>query len=138
MTMAKRWLLKTEPGTYSWSDLVRDKRTMWDGVRNHQAANNLRAMQKGDLAFIYHSVSDKTVVGVAKVVRSAHRDPTAKEGDWVVVDVAPVTALPRPVTLAEIKADPRLKDMRLVRQGRLSVSSVSAAEWKEVERLARK
>lgn len=130
------WLMKTEPSTFSWDDLVRDGKTLWDGVRNHQAANAMRAMKKGDLVLIYHSVTDKTVVGVAKVTKEAFPDPTAKEGNWVVVEVRPVRAFPRPVTLVEVKATPALADMRLVKQSRLSVTPVTAKEWRVIERMS--
>lgn len=131
------WILKTEPSTYSWSDLVREKRTAWTGVRNYAAAKNLRAMKAGDLAFIYHSGDDKAAVGVAKVVRAAYQDPTTKEA-WVAVDVAPVKALASPVTLAMMKADKALAGMTMVRQGRLSVSPVTAVEWKRILTLGAK
>jgi predicted RNA-binding protein with PUA-like domain len=126
------WLLKTEPETYSWETLLRRKKGVWDGVRNYAARNNLRAMRKGDLCLIYHSGATKDVVGIAKIVRTAYQDPTTEDTAWVAVDVAPVKALARPVTLAEIKAIPALADMALVRRGRLSVSPVTAAEWKRI------
>ena len=133
-----RWLVKSEPDSYSWSDLVRDKKTAWTGVRNFQARKNLQSMKKGDLVLFYHSVTDKAVVGVAKVVKEAYPDPTAKtgEGDWACVDLAPVKALKRPVTLDEIKADKALAEMKLVRQGRLSVTPVTASEFQKILKLA--
>lgn len=131
------WLLKTEPETYSWDDLVRDKRTHWDGVRNYLARNNLAAMKKGDLAFLYHSVGPRDAVGIVEVVKEAYPDPTASDPRWVCVDVVPKKALPRPVTLAEIKANPRLSEMKLVKMSRLSVSPVTKEEWDEVLRMAK-
>ncbi len=126
------WLVKQEPEKYPWAQFVKDKGTLWDGVRNYQARNNLRAMRKGDLVLFYHSVSEKAVVGVAKVTREAYPDPTATKGDWSVVDLKPDQALPTPVTLAQIKAEPKLAGMGLLKQSRLSVSPVSAAEFKRV------
>ena len=123
------WLIKSEPGTYSWSDLERDKETLWDGVRNYQARNNLKAMQVGDLCLYYHSVNEKQVVGVAKVVKTYYPDPTAKEGDWVVVDVVPEQKLKNPVTLAQVKGEERLSEMVLVRNSRLSVQPVKKEEF---------
>jgi len=126
------WLVKQEPEAYSWSDFVKDGRTAWTGVRNFQARNNLRAMKKGDVVFFYHSVSDKAVIGLARVDRENYPDPTAKEGDWSVVDLVPVKALKRPVTLDQIKADKVLQNMKLVRQSRLSVTSVTDAEFERL------
>ncbi len=126
------FLVKSEPNTYSWADLVRDKKTMWEGVRNYTARNNLRAMKRGDLLLFYHSMVGKDVVGVAKVVKTAYLDPTAKEGDWSVVDVAPVKVLSQPVTLAQIKGDSRLADIALVKQSRLSVVALSAAHFRRI------
>src|SRR5580698_943538 len=116
------WLVKSEPEAYSWSQLVKDGRTAWTGVRNYAARNNLRAMKKGDLVFFYHSVEEKSAVGLARVEKEAYSDPTADEGDWSAVDLVPVKALVKPVTLAQIKADKILCEMPLVRIGRLSVS----------------
>jgi predicted RNA-binding protein with PUA-like domain len=124
------WLIKTEPGSWSWDDQVRDKVTQWDGVRNHQAANNLKAMKKGDLAFFYHSVNEKQVVGVVEVVKEVYPDPKDKSGRFVMVDVKAVKPFAKPVTLADIKAEPRLRDIGLVRQSRLSVMPIGAAEWR--------
>jgi predicted RNA-binding protein with PUA-like domain len=121
------WLMKSEPESYSWSDLVRDGGTEWDGVRNNAARLHLRAMKKGDEAFFYHSMSDKAVVGIMRITREAQPDP--KDRDWVSVGVEPVKALERPVTLAEIKAEPRLAKMELIRQSRLSVAPVRDDEW---------
>ncbi|MGF1608139.1 MAG: EVE domain-containing protein [Kiloniellales bacterium] len=126
------WLIKTEPGSWSWDDQVRDKVTQWDGVRNHQAASNLKAMKKGDLALFYHSVNEKQVVGVVEVVKEAHPDPKDKSGRFVMVDVKAVKPFNKPVTLADIKAEPRLKDIALVRQSRLSVMPIGATEWRQI------
>jgi len=129
------WLMKSEPESYSWSDLVRDGGTEWDGVRNNAARLHLKAMKKGDEAFFYHSMSDKAVVGVMRIAREAQPDP--KDNDWVSVRVEPVKALNHPVTLAEIKTEPRLSKMELIRQSRLSVAPVRDEEWKVVLDLAR-
>ena len=125
------WLLKSEPHAWSWDQQRREGRkgAEWDGVRNFQARNNMRAMKNGDLGFFYHSGEDKAVVGIVKVVKEAHPDSTDGSGFWDCVDVAAVTELPKPVTLAEIKANPRLKDMVLARVSRLSVQPVSSQEW---------
>ena len=133
--MKRYWLVKQEPSAYSWDDFVRDGRTSWTGVRNFTARNNLRAMQEGDEVFFYHSVVGKAVVGVAKVVRAAYADPTAKEGDWSAVDLVPVKPLARPVTLDEIKAQPPLKEIALVRLSRLSVQPLEEPEFREIVRL---
>jgi len=128
------WLMKSEPAAWSWEDQKKGGRkgAEWDGVRNFQARNNMRAMKKGDLAFFYHSVGEKACVGIVKVVAEAHPDSTDGTGQWECVDVAAVTGLPRPVSLVEIKATPQLKDMVLVKNSRLSVQPVTAAEWKKV------
>jgi predicted RNA-binding protein with PUA-like domain len=131
-----RWLMKSEPESYGWADLVRDGGTEWDGVRNNAARLHLKAMRAGDEAFFYHSMSDKAVVGIMRITREAKPDP--KDADWVSVRVEPVKPLPRPVTLAEIKAEPRLAKMELIRQSRLSVAPVRPEEWKVVLELARK
>lgn len=124
------WLMKSEPAAYSWDDLVRDKGTEWDGVRNNAATLHLKAMQPGDQAFLYHSMTDKAVVGIMEITRAAKPDAKAQEGErWVSVAVKPVKKLPRPVTLAEVKAEPKLKDMELIRQSRLSVAPVRPEEW---------
>jgi predicted RNA-binding protein with PUA-like domain len=130
------WLMKSEPESYSWGNLVRDKGTEWDGVRNNAARLHLKAMNVGDEAFFYHSMSDKAVVGIMRVTRAAQPDP--KDAGWVSVRVEPVKALPRPVTLGEIKAEPRLSKMELIRQSRLSVAPVRDEEWKAVLELAEK
>jgi predicted RNA-binding protein with PUA-like domain len=131
------WLVKQEPSAYSWANLVADGKTAWTGVRNYTARNNLRAMRKGDAVFFYHSVEGKEIVGLAKVVREAYPDPTAKEGDWSAVDLAPEKALARPVTLDEIKRNPKLKQMALLRLSRLSVQPVTSVEFQEILRMAR-
>jgi len=128
------WLMKSEPESYGWSDLVRDRATEWDGVSNNAARLHLRAMKAGDEAFFYHSMSDKAVVGIMRVTRGAEPDPKAPA--WVRVRVEPVRPLPRPVTLAEIKAEPRLARMELIRQSRLSVAPVTDEEWKVVLEMA--
>ena len=128
------WLMKSEPGTYSWSDLVRDGSTEWDGVRAPAARLHLKAMKRGDEAYFYHSGNERSVIGVMRVTREAAPDP--KDPDWVSVAVEPVRELARPVTLKQVKADPRLGKMELVRQSRLSVSPVRDEEWKAVLELA--
>ena len=134
--MKKFWLVKQEPASYSWSDFTMDKGTSWTGVRNYTARNNLRGMGKGDEVFFYHSGDEKSVVGLAKVKQTAYADPTATEGDWSAVDLAPVKRLARPVTLAAIKANPRLQEMKLVRQSRLSVMPVTPAEFRIILKMA--
>src|ERR1051325_2476730 len=130
------WLVKSEPGSYSWSDLVKDGRTAWTGVRNFAARNHLRAMANGDLVLFYHSGEGKEIVGLARMVKAAYPDPTAKEGDWSCVDLAPVKPVKTPVALAAMKADKALKDLKLLRQGRLSVSPVSAQGFGRLMELA--
>ena len=134
--MKSFWLVKQEPSSYSWSDLVADRETSWTGVRNFAARNNLRKMQQDDEILFYHSGDEKAVVGIAKVTRTDYPDPTAKEGDWSTVDLAAVTPLSRPVTLHEIKGNPRLKRIPLVRQARLSVMPLSEAEFREIVNMA--
>ena len=128
------WLMKSEPGAWSWAEQKKEgpKGAEWDGVRNYQARNNMRAMKMGDLAFFYHSIGEKACVGIVKVVVEAHPDTTDTTGKWECVDVAAVADLPRPVSLDEIKAAPGLQDMVLVNNSRLSVQPVTAAEWKAV------
>ena len=133
--MKKFWLVKEEPSVYAWADFVRDGRTSWTGVRNFTARNNLRAMQEGDEVLYYHSVSDKAVIGTALVARAAYPDTTAEEGDWSAVDLIPGKPLGRPVSLEEIKQNPRLKEMALLRLSRLSVQPVSEAEFREILRM---
>ena len=129
-----RWLMKSEPESYGWDDLVRDKGTEWDGVRNNAARLHLKAMKKGDEAFFYHSMSDKAVVGIMRITREAQPDP--KDNYWMSVRVEPVEPLARPVTLAEIKAEPRLAKMELIRQSRLSVAPVRDDEWAVILKMA--
>jgi len=134
--MKNFWLVKQEPSAYSWSDLVKDGLTSWTGVRNYTARNNLRAMRKGDEVLFYHSVSEKAVVGICRVQRTAYSDSTAKEGDWSAVDLVPKSGLLRPVTLEEIRANRKLGDISLVRLSRLSVQPLKAAEFAEIIRMA--
>jgi len=129
------WLVKSEPETYAWADLVRDKRTDWTGVRNYAARLHLKAMAVGDQVFVYHSGDAKSVVGIAKVTKAAFPDTTADEEGWVAVELAAVAPFKQPVTLAEIKADAALKGMTFVRQGRLSVSPVTPAEFSRLKKL---
>ena len=126
------WLVKQEPSSYSWSDLVADGETSWTGVRNFTARNNLRKMRKTDEVLFYHSGEEKAVVGIAKVMRTAYPDPTAKEGDWSTVDLAAVKPLARPVTLREIKGNSRLRGIPLIRQLRLSVMPLAEPEFREI------
>ena len=126
------WLLKTEPETFSWDNLEKEKTSMWDGVRNFQARNNLRKMEKGDIAFFYHSGKIPGIVGIAEVVKEHYPDPTAIEGDWSVIEVKPVRKLKRTITLQEIKQNEALKNMFLVRNTRLSVQPVMPEEFKFV------
>ncbi len=128
----KYWLMKSEPSAYSWDQLVKDKRTSWSGVRNHQASNNMKAMQLGDRAFFYHSNEGLAVVGIMEIAKLYHPDPSDAAGKFGMVDVKPVTAMKTPVTMAEIKKTPKLKDMVLVKNSRLSVQPVTAEEWKLV------
>lgn len=128
------WIMKSEPESYSWTDLVRDGGTEWDGVRNNAARLHLKAMKPGDEALFYHSMSDKAVVGIMRITREAAPDP--RDADWVSVRVEPVRTLDRPVTLAEIKAEPSLAKMELIRQSRLSVAPVRDEEWAKVLEMA--
>lgn len=130
------WLAKSEPEAYSWAQFVKDGKTAWTGVRNFQARNNLRAMKKGDPVFFYHSVSDKQVVGLARVAKEFYPDATAEEGDWSCVDLEPVKPLKNPVTLETIKADAVLKEMPLVRQSRLSVTPLTKPQAERLLKLA--
>jgi predicted RNA-binding protein with PUA-like domain len=130
------WLVKQEPEAYAWDRFVQDGRTAWTGVRNFQARNNLRAMKANDRVLYYHSVTGKEIVGVAKVAKESYPDPTAEGGDWSVVDLVPVKALKQAVTLEAIKADPELAEIPLVRQSRLSVTPMTAAQFKRVLELA--
>ena len=123
------WLLKSDPDSYPWRRMAADGRTAWDGVRNHQAANNLKAMRAGDRAFFYHSQADKAIVGIVEIVEEYHPDPSDASGRFGMVEVEAVGPLPAPVTLAQVKAEPRLKDLALVRHTRLSVMPIDAPSW---------
>lgn len=128
--MAKRyWLMKSEPDAYGWNDLVKEGEGTWDGVRNHRAANNLRAMEVGDEAFFYHSNIGKEIVGIATISVAGLIDPSDPAGKWAAVKVKPVRKLKRPITLAQIKADPKLAEMEMIRLSRLSVAEVTGEEW---------
>src|SRR4051812_206905 len=131
-TTPRHWLIKSEPNNYAYQQLAQDKRTRWDGVRNFEARNNLRAMKEGDLALFYHSTIGKEVVGVARVVREAYPDPTAPGEDWSVVDIAPAFALKKPVNLETMKADPSLKGLQLITRGRLSVVPVTEPHFQRI------
>lgn len=126
------WLIKSEPFKYSWEQFEKDGRTFWDGVRNYAARNNLKAMKVGDLAFFYHSNEGLEIVGIAEVAMEHYQDPTSDEDTWVAVDFKPLRKLKKPVALKDIKADPQLQQMALLRLGRLSVQPVTEAEWKRV------
>ena len=139
MSSSKFWLMKTEPSTFSWDDLVRDKRTKWDGVRNYQARNNMMAMKKGDKVLIYHSVTGKACVGIAEVAKEHYPEPTPKgtKGDWVLVDLVPVKKLKNPVTLEEIKQTKSLAEIKLIKQSRLSVMPLSKNEFETIVKMGR-
>jgi len=130
------WLVKSEPDVYSWDQLVKDKGTFWDGVRNYAARNNLRAMKKGDEVLYYHSTGATEIVDIAKVVKESYQDPTTDEEAWLAVDIKPERKLKHSVTLVQVKADKRLAIMDLVRLGRLSVQTVKDDEWKVIMELA--
>lgn len=130
------WLMKSEPGAYSWDDLVRDGSTYWDGVRNYQAANNMKKMKKGEKAFLYHSVTEKQIVGVMEVTREYYPDHTDASGRFGMVDVKPLTPVTRFVTLAQIKTESKLVDLALVRQSRLSVLPIAATHWRILCKMA--
>ena len=134
---ARYWLIKSEPAAYGWDDLVRDGETLWDGVRNHRAAMNLRAMQEGESAFFYHSVTGKEIVGVVTISEAGLTDPKDPDGKWPAVRIRPLAALERPVTLAEIKSDKALAEIELVRQSRLSVAEIRPAEWDKICSMAK-
>lgn len=125
-------LVKSEPGTYSFADLMRDEKTVWDGIRNPTARNNLRQMTKGDLVLFYHTGNEKQIVGIAKVVKPAYPDPSADEGDWLALDLAPVKALAKPITLAQIKSDKKLLHLPLVKMSRLSVMPIGPVEFEYI------
>ncbi|MCB1538107.1 MAG: EVE domain-containing protein [Rhodospirillales bacterium] len=129
---ARYWLIKSEPAIWSWDRQVKKGTTHWDGVRNHQAAANLRAMQKGDRAFFYHSNEGREIVGIVEIARTAYPDPSDETGKFVMVDVRALAPLPKPVTLADIKADKKLANMALVRLSRLSVQPVTESEWARI------
>jgi predicted RNA-binding protein with PUA-like domain len=131
-----QWLVKSEPEAYSWLTLVKDGQTAWTGVRNFAARNNLRAMKTGDAVFFYHSGDERSVVGFARVIKEFYPDPTADEGDWSAVDLAPVKPLAKPATLAQIKADTILREMKLVKQSRLSVLPVTREQYARLLELA--
>jgi predicted RNA-binding protein with PUA-like domain len=130
------WIVKSEPESYSWPDFLKEGRAAWTGIRNFQARNNLRAMKKGDQVFFYHSVSEKQIVGLARVAREAYPDPTAEEGDWVCVDLIPAKTLARPVTLAAIKVDDTVKNIPLVKNSRLSVTPLTKARFDRLMAMA--
>ena len=132
----KYWLLKSEPNTWSWDNQVKEGASMWDGVRNYQARNNLKEMKKNDLCFFYHSVTEKSVVGIVKVVKEHYPDPTDKTGLFVVVDVKAIKKLKNPVSLAQIKENKKLKNIALIKQSRLSVMPIKNIEWKEIIKLS--
>lgn len=134
--MSRLWLMKSEPDAYSWDDLLREGEGTWDGVRNHRAANNLRAMRVGDQAFFYHSNIGKEIVGIVTISAEGLTDPTDPEGRWAAVKVKPVRRLARPVTLAQIKAEPALAEMELIRLSRLSVAEVTPEHWARVLEMA--
>lgn len=131
----QHWLIKSEPAAYSWDDLVKDGETLWDGIRNHTAKLNLRAMKKGDQAFFYHSMTGKEIVGIVEISEAGLADP--KDDKWAAVRIKPVRALERPVTLAEVKADKALAEIELVRLSRLSVAAIRPGEWDRVLELAK-
>ncbi len=131
------WLVKSEPESYSWEKFLEEKKTAWSGVRNFQARNNLRAMKRGDFVFFYHSVTEKQIVGLAKVEKEFYPDPTAKEGDWSCVDLIPVKTLQNPVTLEEMKTDKTLPEMPLLRQLRISVTALNKKQFERLMKLAR-
>ncbi|MBR0644754.1 EVE domain-containing protein [Plastoroseomonas hellenica] len=135
MSKPAHWLVKSEPDAFSWDQQVKHGTEAWTGVRNHQAAAFLKAMKKGDLAFFYHSNEGKEIVGVVRVVREAYQDPTDDTGRWVCVDVQAVSPVPKPVTLATIKTEPKLEGIALVRQSRLSVMPISDAHWAVIAKL---
>ncbi len=129
------WLVKSEPGAYSWQQFEKDGKTYWDGVRNYQARNNLKAMKQGDLVLFYHSVNEKQVMGIARVVQEYYQDPTTDDNRWVVVDLVPEKAFNNPVSLSQIKTDDRLENIALVRQARLSVMPLRAEEFDTIVEL---
>ena len=135
--MNNYWLLKSEPNTWSWQDQVKEGPSMWDGVRNYQARNNLMKMQNGDLCFFYHSVNEKSIVGIVRVVKEYYKDPTDKTGKFVVVDVKAIKKLKKAVTLEEIKKNSRLHEIALIKQSRLSVMPLKKIEWNEILKMSK-
>ena len=135
--MNNYWLLKSEPNTWSWQDQVKEGPSMWDGVRNYQARNNLMKMQNGDLCFFYHSVNEKSIVGIVRVVKEYYKDPTDKTGKFVVVDVKAIKKLKKAVTLEEIKKNSRLHEIALIKQSRLSVMPLKKIEWDEILKMSK-
>jgi predicted RNA-binding protein with PUA-like domain len=135
--MKRYWLVKQEPSAYSWTDFVADGSTRWTGVRNFQARNNLRAMRKSDAVLFYHSVTAKAAIGIAEVVREAYCDPTAKEGDWSAVDIRPLKALNQPVSLEQIKTEPRLRNIPLLKNSRLSVQPLEKSAFELIIRMSK-
>ena len=135
--MNNYWLLKSEPNTWSWQDQVKEGPSMWDGVRNYQARNNLMKMQNGDLCFFYHSVNEKSIVGIVRVVKEYYKDPTDKTGKFVVVDVKAIKKLKKAVTLEEIKKNRRLHEIALIKQSRLSVMPLKKIEWNEILKMSK-
>ena len=130
------WLVKSEPFKYSWDQLLKDKKTFWDGVRNYAARNNLRDMKKGDEVFFYHSNEGLEIVGIAMVIKEFYQDPTTDNTNWVVVDLSPLKSLKKAVSLAEIKEEPKLENMELVKNSRLSVQKVTPGEWKQILKMS--
>ena len=130
------WLLKSEPNTWSWDDQINEGPSMWDGVRNYQARNNLKKMKKGDLCFFYHSVSEKSIVGIVEVVKEFYQDPTDESGKFVVVDVKAKNKLKKSVTLENIKLSKKLSNISLIKQSRLSVMPISKSEWLEIIKIS--
>ena len=130
------WLLKSEPNTWSWDDQVKSKIDMWDGVRNYQARNNLMKMKKKDLCFFYHSISEKSIVGIVEVIKEHYPDPTDKKNKFVVVDVKAIKKLKHPVSLEKIKNNKKLKNIALIKQSRLSVMPITKSEWKEILKIS--
>ena len=133
----RHWLMKSEPDSYGWDKLVADCSTVWDGVRNHTAKLNLQAMKVGERAFFYHSVTGKEIVGIVEITRAGMKDPKDETGTWAAVEIKPVRKLERPVTLAEIKAEPALKDIQLIRLSRLSVAEIRPEEWEKILSMAK-
>jgi len=133
----KYWLVKSDPETYSWKNLIQDKKTDWTGVRNYQARNNLKEMNIGDLVLFYHSQEEKAIIGVAKVVKQAYQDATTNDPHWVAVDIEPVEEFKTPVTLSQIKLNPKLKNIGLIKQFRLSVMPITKDEYEEILKLSK-